>query len=46
MSAQRFRILAPGEMTEAQRALAHSIRSGPRAAVPGSAAASCTRTGV
>lgn len=40
MSTQRFRILAPGEMTEAQRAFAQSIRSGPRAAVPGSAATS------
>jgi len=39
MTTQRFRVLAPEEMTEAQRALVRSIRSGPRAAVPGSAAA-------
>jgi len=39
MTAQRFRVLSPDEMTDAQRALVHSIRSGPRAAVPGSAAA-------
>ena len=39
MTTQRFRVLAPEEMTESQRALVDSIRSGPRAAVPGSAAA-------
>lgn len=35
---RRFKLLAPEEMTPAQRALTESIRSGPRAAVAGSAA--------
>lgn len=35
---RRFKLLAPEEMTPAQRALADSIRSGPRASVSGSAA--------
>jgi 4-carboxymuconolactone decarboxylase len=37
-SQRRFKVLAPEEMTPAQRELANSIRSGPRASVAGSAA--------
>jgi 4-carboxymuconolactone decarboxylase len=37
-SQRRFKILTPEEMTPAQKELANSIRSGPRASVAGSAA--------
>ena len=37
-SMRRFKLLAPEQMTEAQKQLAQSIRSGPRAGVAGSAA--------
>jgi 4-carboxymuconolactone decarboxylase len=37
-SQRRFKVLTPSEMTQAQRDLVQNIRSGPRAAVTGSAA--------
>ena len=37
-SQRRFKVLTPAEMTQAQRDLVQNIRSGPRAAVAGSAA--------
>jgi 4-carboxymuconolactone decarboxylase len=37
-SQRRFKVLTPSEMTQAQRDLVQNIRSGPRAAVAGSAA--------
>ena len=37
-SLRRFKLLAPEQMTDAQKQLAQSIRSGPRAGVAGSAA--------
>jgi 4-carboxymuconolactone decarboxylase len=37
-SLRRFKLIAPEQMTEAQKQLAQSIRSGPRAGVAGSAA--------
>jgi 4-carboxymuconolactone decarboxylase len=41
---RRFKVLTTEEMTPAQRALADAIRSGPRAAVAGSAANSSSNT--
>jgi len=43
-SERRFKVLTTEEMTPAQRALADAIRSGPRAAVAGSAANSSSNT--
>ena len=39
---RRFPLLTDSEMTAAQKELAHNIRSGPRASVPGSAANSAS----
>jgi 4-carboxymuconolactone decarboxylase len=39
---RRFRLIPLEEMTPAQRAVAEAIRSGPRAAVPGSSASAAT----